>query len=130
MTFVLLLPTILSFLVLAAHFLRGGSLMLVLACLALCGLLALRRWWVVRVAQVVLILAAVEWVFTAQAIIESRVEEGGNGLRPAIILLAVAAFNLLALALLQTRTLRVRYAGEKAAGTKPRATSRETVLQD
>jgi hypothetical protein len=125
MTFILLLPTIVSFLVLAAHFLRGGSLLLVVASLALSLLLLVRRSWAVKTTQVVLILAAIEWVFTAQAVIQARIEEDRDWHRSAIILLSVAAFNLFAAALFQTRTLRTRYARPTLAQTHASRTLEE-----
>ena len=109
MTFVLLLPTILSFLTLAAHFMRGGSVPLVVASVGMCALLAVRRWWSVKVIQVALILAGVEWAFTAQALIEQRTQEYTEWHRAAAILLGVAAFNVLAAALFKTQRLRTRY---------------------
>lgn len=122
MTFLLLVPAILSFLVLAAHFLRASNLLLdapvlslcllllVAPCLGMCMLLLVRQRWVLRVAQGVLILAGVEWVRTANAVAQDRMVEGGNWLRPALILLAVAGVNVVAAALFQTRLLREYYA--------------------
>ena len=139
MTFVLLLPAILSFLVLGAHFMHGqgpaaalaayllpgGNLLPILACLVLCALLTLRRRWMAKTAQVVLILAALEWVFTTQARIDDCLATGHDWHRSAIILLAVAAVNLVAAALFQTRTLRRRYSQSRAESTHSGGTRKE-----
>lgn len=85
---------------------------LVVACLGLCAMLAVRRWWSVKAIQTALVLAGVEWAFTAQALIERRIQEGREWHRAAIILLAVAAFNLLAAVPFQTRPLRAWYSAK------------------
>ena len=62
--YLLLGPPALSLLVLAAHFLRGGDLLPLLACIALLPLLAVPRPWATRVLQVALLLGAIEWIRT------------------------------------------------------------------
>ena len=109
MTFLLLLPAILSFLMLAAHWLRVDNPGLAGVTLALAVLLLVPRWWVVRIAQVVLGLAFVIWLLTIWGIIQDRMEEGKPWQRAALILLGVASLNLVAMALLGTRRLRNRY---------------------
>jgi hypothetical protein len=93
--FVLLIPTLLSVLVLAAHFFRGGHTALMLICLASPMLLLIRRRWATRLLQVVMMLGALEWVRTTWQIQAVRVEEGWDWQRMAAILLCVAAFTLL-----------------------------------
>ena len=58
------LPTLLSFLVLAAHFLRAGNLLLVLGALAAPVLLLIRRRVALRGVQFLLFLAALVWLGT------------------------------------------------------------------
>jgi hypothetical protein len=53
-----LAPAVLSLLVLAAHFLRAGSVALVGVSLALAALLAVRRPWAARTVQAALIVGA------------------------------------------------------------------------
>ena len=93
--FALLIPTLLSVLMLAAHFFRGGQVALMLICLASPMLLLFRRAWATRLLQIVLVLGALEWVRTTLQIHAIRVEEGRDWQRMAVILLAVAAFTLL-----------------------------------
>ncbi len=95
-----LLPALLSFLVLAAHFFRAGELGLVGVALA-APLLLLGRWrWAVRVLQGLLVLGAAEWIRTARALAEMRIAFHQDWLRMALILGGVAAFALVGVALL------------------------------
>ena len=109
MTFVLLLPTVLSLLLLAAHFLRSANLAMVSTCLLFLVLLFIKRSWLARTMQVVLILAALEWLFTACIIAQQRQEEGRPWLRAAVIVISVAGLNLVSAMLFQTRRLARRY---------------------
>lgn len=109
MTFLLLLPAILSFLALAAHWLRGESPLLALTSIAMCFVLIVPRRWVARLAQAVLVLASVVWALTAYGIAQQRMAEQRDWKRSAVILLSVGAFSLLAAGLFQTRRLRARY---------------------
>ena len=58
------LPVILSFLLLGAHFLRTGHTAIAVACAALPPLLLLRGTWVPRQFQVLLLVDALEWLRT------------------------------------------------------------------
>ena len=93
--FALLIPTLLSCLVLGAHFLRGGQEYLMLVVCAVPLLLVLRRTWATRVVQAILILGALEWIRTTLAIRAVRIEEGRDWQRMAAILGSVAAFTWL-----------------------------------
>ena len=107
--FALLIPTLLSCLVLAAHFFRGGQTYLMLAACAGPLLLAFRRPWTTRLVQFMLIVGALEWIRTTLAIRADRIDEGRDWHRMAIILGAVAVFSLLAAALYELPPLRRRY---------------------
>lgn len=109
MTFVLLLPTVLSLLLLAAHFLRSANVVLVSVCLLFLVLLFIRRAWSARTMQAILLLAAIEWFFTAYAIAQKNQEEGRPWLRAAVIVISVAILNLVSAALFRTRRLKSRY---------------------
>lgn len=101
MIFLLLLPAMLSFLLFAAHWLRPGNLFLVALSLLMIPLLWIPRPWMRRTVQVLLLIAALEWLRTTWDIAQSRMEAGDPWLRAAVILLAVTLFNLLAAFLLQ-----------------------------
>jgi hypothetical protein len=92
--FVLLIPTLLSFLVLAAHFFRDGNLYLMMAAFAAPLLLLPRRTWATRLLQVFLVLGALEWVRTTLQIQAIRMDQGRDWQRMAAILYSVAAFTV------------------------------------
>jgi hypothetical protein len=91
MTALLLAPAALSLLVLGAHFLRAGQPLLVVAAVALVGLLFVRRRWAARTVQAALLLGALEWVRTTLALAGARMSTGEPYLRMVVILGAVAA---------------------------------------
>ncbi len=109
MNLMLLLPAILSFLALTAHWLHGGNSLLAVVSIAMCFLLLVPRRWVARLAQVVLILAAGVWILTSYGIAQQRMAQGREWKRSAVILLSVGAFSVVGAALFQTRRLLVRY---------------------
>ncbi len=109
MVVLFILPASLCFLLMAAHCLRAGSLVLVAVSLAMMGLLWIRRPWMRVVVQVLLALGALEWVRTTYLLAQTRMEEQEPWIRAAVILLAVAAFNLLAAGLLHLGPVRRRY---------------------
>ena len=109
MAFLALLPAILSYLVLAAHFLRGGHLVMTGLCLALAVALAFRNRWLALAAQVSLLLGAAEWVRTLVLLLAERRSLGEPFTRMALILGGVAAFTLASAFLFYCPVLRRRY---------------------
>ena len=109
MTFFLLLPTILSFLVLGAHYLRMGMTPVTLLCILAIGLLAIKQKWAARVVQVLLLLAATEWIRTLAGNVNQRIADGQPWQRMAIILGVVAAIAIIAAGLFETSTVKKRY---------------------
>jgi hypothetical protein len=91
---ILLVPVFLSFLLLGAHFLRANDLVLVGVCLAAPLVLVFRRWWAARAVQVLLILGALEWVWTMYRIMEVRMAMGMPWGRMAMIMGGVALFTV------------------------------------
>jgi hypothetical protein len=91
--FALLIPTLLSCLVLAAHFFRGGHTYLMLICCSAPLLLLARRTWATRLLQVLLVIGALEWVRTTLQIRAIRMDEGRDWHRMAVILYSVASFT-------------------------------------
>ncbi len=106
MTFLLLLPAALSALVLGAHFLRVGHLVLTLLSLALIPLLFVRRPWAARAVQAAMVVSAAIWLHTTLSIAHQRAQFGEPYLRMALILGSVAAVALLAAILIQSRRAR------------------------
>jgi hypothetical protein len=97
--------------VLGAHFLRRGDLGLMVACLALLGLLFVRRAWAARLVQLALLAGAFEWLRTLAQSLPVRRAAGEPWARLAAILGGVALVAVLGAALLETRRLRERYRG-------------------
>jgi type VI protein secretion system component VasK len=120
MTFALLLPILLCFLVLGAHFLHADNLPLVGLSLALPFLLLIRRRWVVWLIQVALLLAAFEWLWTMIRLIGEYEEGGRPWKRMVIILGSVMVFTMGCGMLFATPKLRKRYDGpESERGFEP-----------
>ena len=117
--FALLIPTLLSLLVLAAHFLRGDQLVLMLITCAAPLLLLVRRTWATRLLQAILIIGALEWVRTTLQIQAVRIEQGRDWQRMATILYSVAAFTFVSALVFFLPPLRRHYcaAGAKSALT-------------
>ena len=111
MNFLRLIPVLLSFLVLAAHFYRGGNDVLVAVSLLLPLLLFIRKPWVPGVIQVALLLGALEWLHTLWFIAQMRMEFDMPWMRMAFILGGVALFTALAALVFFSRGLRSRYSG-------------------
>lgn len=109
MNFVRLLPVILSALLMAAHFSRADNGLLVITSLVFPLILFIRRPWVTRVAQAVLVLASVEWIRTLVAIAGRRQAVGEPWLRMAAILGAVAAITAVSALVFRNQHLRTRY---------------------
>ncbi len=104
-----LLPVVLSAVLIAAHYLRAGSLATVALCLVAPMLLLLRRAWVPRLMQGGLAFAAIVWVWTAWDIVQLRMAVGAPWTTAAIILGSVAAWTAGSALIFETAALRKRY---------------------
>ncbi len=89
------LPATLSALILAAHFLRAGDILLVEACVALVPLAFIHRPWAAWTLKAALALGALEWLRTLLILRGIRIEEGAPYLRMTLILAGVALFTVL-----------------------------------
>jgi hypothetical protein len=90
-----LTPLILSALVIAAHFFREANDGFVVFALVVPLLLITRAKWAVVAVQLLLALAAVEWIRTAFAIAHERAAFGAPTTRMFAILGSVALFTAL-----------------------------------
>ena len=113
MNFARLLPVILSFLLLAAHFFRAGQTVLAVIPLLLFVPLVFRQTWVPWLMRVVLWLGALEWVRTLYEVAQLRIEYGQPWHRMAVILGVVAAFTALSSLVFGSKGLRQRYSAEQ-----------------
>jgi len=109
MSFLLLLPAILSLLLLAAHSMRLGMPILLAVPLGTLLLLAWPRKWVARLAQMVLVLGALEWLRATFAYVSARQDLGMPWGRLAIILGSVALVTLVSSLVFQSKVLGRRY---------------------
>lgn len=104
-----LLPVLLSFLLLGAHFYRAGQEVLTGLCLALPLLLFLRRRWVPRLFQALLALGALEWLRSLYAFAAMRIAYHQPWTRLAVILVTVALLTALSGLVFQAASLRRFY---------------------
>ena len=109
MNFLRLLPVFISFLLLAAHFVRAGQTVFAFIGLFLLLLLLIRKSWVPWVMQVALLLGAVEWLRTLYFVAQMRIEFDMPWMRMAIILGAVALFTAFSSLVFRSKALRNRY---------------------
>ncbi|MBT4097148.1 MAG: hypothetical protein HOM68_02755 [Gemmatimonadetes bacterium] len=91
---ILLIPTILSALLLGAHFLRDGQWILVVVWLLLPLLLIPRRRALLRGLQGAFVLGALEWLRTLAMMVQVRWAFDEPWIRLVVILGAVATFTL------------------------------------
>ena len=109
MNFLRLLPIILSMLLLGAHFFLAGLPVLTGLSVAVLFLLILRRSWVPRLFQVLLVLGAVEWLRTLYMFAAMRIAWGEPWTRLAVILGTVALLTALSALVFRTRKLKGFY---------------------
>jgi len=114
------IPVVLSFLLLAAHFLRAGQILGVAVCLLLPLLLGVRRAWSVWVLRGALAVVGLWWVRILAAIAAERRSLGEPWLRMALILGGVALvawISILALPRPGRETPSLRDAGTTGTGS-------------
>lgn len=99
----------LSALLLGAHFLREGNIVITLICITLPFAFLYPRRHSLVLLQVLAYGAAVTWLYTAWQLIQARQSLGQNWALAAAILGAVALYSLLAGLLLNSRVMRERY---------------------
>ena len=107
-----LLPAMLAFALLAAHFTRAGLVPLVPACIGAIALLFVRLPWVRYLAAGTLLLAAAEWLRTLFVFVAERTDAGEPCIRLVLILGTVALATALAILPLQSAVVRRWYSGE------------------
>jgi hypothetical protein len=109
MNFVRLLPVIFSTSIMAAHFSRAGNGFLMLMCLLLPFLLFVKKQWVARLFQVLLIIGGLIWIQSIVHYAKIRIAMGESWTRLAIILGVVALFTALSALVFQGKSLKERY---------------------
>lgn len=109
MNFLRLLPVLLSFLLLAAHFLRAGLTPVVIMLLLCSALLLFRRPWVARLSQIILLLGSVEWIRTLVFLVNERRSVDQPWARLCGILGFVAVFTAASALVFTCKSLKRRY---------------------
>ncbi|MEK7435289.1 MAG: hypothetical protein AAB150_00220 [Pseudomonadota bacterium] len=97
-------------LLLGAHFLRGGNLVMAGFCLAAPLLFLWRQRWSLILLQLLAYGAAGTWIAVAYQLVQLRQQLGQPWTVAALILGTVALFSLIAGLLLNSRATRERYA--------------------
>jgi len=109
MPIALLVFPALAAMLLAAHFFRGGQLLVAALSVGVLLLIAVPRAWAARALQVALLAGAVEWLHALAQFASARIAMGQPYLRLTLILLGVAAFTAASAAVFQQPALRRRY---------------------
>ena len=98
-------------LVLGAHFLRQGNLLVVLLCLLAPFLLLHRKRWVLVVLQIFTYVAAIIWIYTAVELVNQRILAGERFRGVIIILGSVTLVTLVTGFLMNVRGIKERFPG-------------------
>jgi hypothetical protein len=104
-----ILPVVLAFLLLAAHFSRSGLPALSAVSLFFAGLVFVRRRWAARAIQILLLAGAAEWVRTTLFYVGVRKASGAPWLRLVFILGSVAVLTAAAALVFRNRAVRSRF---------------------
>ena len=108
-----LLPVFLSALLIAAHCLRMGSLVLVVCSLAFPILLLFPERWSARIVQLFLIIASLEWFRTLFVIASQRMDASMPWKRLVVILGSVAVLTVASACVFFMKPLKARYKLDK-----------------
>ena len=104
-----ILPVVLAFLLLAAHFSRSGLPALSAVSLFFAGLVFVRRRWAARAIQILLLAGAAEWVRTTLFYVGVRKASGAPWLRLVFILGSVAVLTAAVALVFRNRVVRSRF---------------------
>ena len=102
-------PIVISFALLAAHFLRASQFVLVALCALFTVLLVIPRRWAARCVQLALIAGTIEWLLSLVLIAQQRIASGLPYTRVSLILAGVAALTLASAFAFLLPALRKRY---------------------
>lgn len=109
MNLIRLLPPIISLLLLSAHFSRAEMPLLSLISLIIPFLLLIKKQWIVRVIQIILILGALEWIHSMFFYVHQRQEFNEPYLRLVVIIGVVALFTGLSALVFKNKKLKDLY---------------------
>ena len=109
MNFLKLLPVLFSSLLMSAHFSRAVNDIFALLCLLLPFLLFVRRRWIARMFQILLLVGCVVWIETIWRIVQMRHLSGQPWGRLVVILGTVALFTALSALVFESKSLKERF---------------------
>ncbi len=104
-----LIPVILSFLILGAHFSRDSQTILMIVSLAFPFLLFIKKPWIPKLFQITLLLGALEWLRSMYFYIEAYEQNGKSWTRLAFIIGGVALFTALSALVFRSKVVRNKY---------------------
>ncbi len=104
-----LLPIVLSFWLLAAHFLRNGNVVLCIGLVVFPLLLSIQQRWAARFIQVALSVSAVIWMQATYQMLSERLMMGDDWMRMSAIMLGVIGFTILSACVFLHPLLEKRY---------------------
>lgn len=102
-------PIVVSFWLLAAHFLRFGAMLPCLILLAYPLLLLIRHRWIPYVMSLSLGFVALKWLMVTYEMITERLMMGDDWVRMTMIMAGVVCFTLMSISLFQSRKLKALY---------------------
>lgn len=103
MKLIRIIPVVISFLLIAAHFYRAGVTGLAVVAIAAPWLLLIPRLWSAWIVQLLLVLSALEWARTLLKLVQLRMEMGMDWLRLALVLGMVILFTLISALIVRSR---------------------------
>jgi hypothetical protein len=102
-------PVVLCLIILGAHFMRYENLIGVFGSLGLIALLFVRRPWVARLTQIILVIGALEWSRTLYVLVQERAATGQPVTWMVVILGVVVLITFCSALLFQTAVLKRVY---------------------
>jgi len=109
MIFLRLIPVILSFLILGAHFSRDNMTLLMLFALVFPFLLFVKKPWIPKLFQITLVLGALEWLRSLYFYIQAYEENGQSWTKLLMIIGGVTLFTALSALVFNSKKLRKKY---------------------
>ena len=100
---------IISYLLLAAHFLREGEMILTIACLFIPFLLFIKKRWSLTVVQIFTYGGVLVWIQTLFLLVNARLNMGESWMRMAIILGVIILLTLTSGLLLNSNQFKKNY---------------------
>lgn len=104
-----LIPAILSFVLIAAHFFRNGQLLFSVLCFLIPFMLIIKKDVVLKILQWILFIGGLNWGFVTYSLVYRRMLVEMPWIRLFFILLAVTAFTFFSAWLLGSKHLKKFY---------------------